>query len=129
MDWTYDQYLEDVKLYGINDKSSSEDYNAYFISDLKKVANRFLEKWKKEHGGKLYDHGYVGDAFAETLTDWVSDFYKETYGQRPHLPDWFYVHPLGLPMSEDTARLFCADPIENAATEARHTRLSLPMWS
>ena len=128
MDWTYDKYLEDVKLYGIEDKSNGEDYNSYFISRIKKAANKFLEDWKAKHDGKLYDHGWVGDAFAATLTDWFSDFYKDTYNQRPHLPTWFYVHPLGLPMQEDTIRTFCASPIENAAEEARFRRESMPLW-
>lgn len=127
-DWTYDLYLQDVKVYGMEDKSNGEDYNAYFVAYLKRAAARFLEEWKKQHDGKLYDHGYVGDAFANKIREWFSDFYKDTYRQRPHLPMWFYVHPLGLPMSEDTARLFCANPVDEAATEANHARQSLPLW-
>lgn len=128
MDWTYDKYLEAIKIYGIEDNTNGEDYTAYFVSYMKRAAKKFLEKWKKEHNGKLYDHGYVGDAFKETLMDWFSDFYKDTFNQRPHLPWWFYIHPLGLPMSEDTARMFCADPMEDAADEARFRRNSMPIW-
>ena len=122
MDWTFDLYLEDLKKYGMEDVNARDNYNAYFVSYIKREANKFLEQWKKEHDGKLYDHGYVGDAFAKTFRDWFSDFYKDTYNQRPHLPNWFYIHPLGLPMQEDTARLFCANPLEEAAEEAKRTR-------
>ena len=122
MDWTYDRYLEAVKMYGIEDKSNGEDYTQYFISFIKRAASKFLENWKKEHNDKLYDHGYVGDAFAATLMDWFSDFYKDTFNQRPHLPIWFYINPLGLPMMEDTARSFCASPKEDAAEEAKFRR-------
>lgn len=125
-DWTYDLYLEDTKVYGAEDKSNGEDYNAYFIGYVKRAADRFLAKWKEQHDGKLYDREWVGDAFAKSIREWFSDFYKDTYRQRPHLPMWFYVHPLGLPMQEDTIRGFCAHPIEDAATEARHTRVSMP---
>lgn len=125
-DWTYDLYLEDLKVYGTEDKSNGEDYHEYFTAFLKRASVRFLDRWKSEHDGKLYDGGYVGDAFADRIREWFSDFYKETYNQRPHLPMWFYVHPLGLPMQDDTARMFCADPVSDAATEANHTRQSLP---
>lgn len=120
MDWTYDLYIEDVKKYGIDD--NGESYTSYFISDVKRTAEKFVSKWKSEHDNKLYDHGWVGDAFAENLLDWFSDFYKEAYNQRPHLPIWYYVHPLGLPMSEDTIRTFCANPIEEAVEEAKRMR-------
>ena len=128
-DWTYDKYVEDTKIYGA-DVKDSEDYNAYFMGYMKRTVERFMDKWNRKHDGKLYASGYgwAGDEFASTITDWFSDFYKEAYGQRPHLPIWFYVHPLGLPMREDTARMFCADPVEEAATEARQTRESLPLW-
>ena len=126
-DWTYDQYLQDVKVYGA-DFEDSGDYNGYFIGYMKRSVQRFLDKWNRAHDGKLYasGYGYAGDKFASDM-DWFSDFYKEAYGQRPHLPMWFYIYPLGLPMQEDTARMFCADPIGNAATEARHSRESMPI--
>ena len=122
MDWTYDLYLEDLKKYGDNEGDSADNYNDYFISHIKSAAAKFLDDWKKQHNGKLYDHGWAGDEFARGMMGWFSDFYKDTYGQRPHLPTWYYVHPLGLPMSEDTARLFCANPIEDAATAAKEAR-------
>ena len=121
-DWTYDLYVQDIKTYGAEDKSNGEDYNAYFIGYLKRAAARFLAKWKEQHDGKLYDLEYVGDAFARSIREWFSDLYKDTYRQRPHLPIWFYVHPLGLPMQEDTARLFCAKPVDLAVQDARAAR-------
>ena len=75
--------------------------------------------------GKLYSReaGYAGDAFAAELQDWpFSDLYKDAYGQRPHLNMWYYVHALGLPMSEDVARTFCASPIEDAQRNAAYSR-------
>lgn len=124
-DWTYDLYVRDLNAYGPEERDAQEDYNAYFIGFIKRAADRFLGEWKKQHDGKLYDHGYVGDAFADHIREWFSDFYKDTYRQRPHLPMWFYVHPLGLPMQEDTARTFCANPVERAAEEAIRARENL----
>ena len=56
---------------------------------------------------------------------WFSDYYKDTYGQRPHLAIWYYIHMLGLPMSEDTGRTFCASPIEDACANASWVRNQL----
>ena len=116
-DWTYDMYVQGIR---VND--SEDEYNRYFSETMRHNAEEFLENWKREHDGKLYDHGWVGDAYASTLSDWFSDFYKEAYGQRPHLPIWYYVNPLGLPMREDTARTFCAEPIEEAMESAQWVR-------
>ena len=123
-DWTFDQYIEDVKKYGADVEDTDQGYNAYFIGFVKRSVARFLDKWNRAHDGKLYarGYGYAGDAFAEGLLEWFSDFYKEAYGQRPHLPIWFYVHPLGLPMQEDTAREFCANPVADAIEEAKFCR-------
>lgn len=124
-DWTYDLFVEDLKTYG-EDYNDTDNYNGYFIGYMKRSVKRFLDKWNREHDGKLYASGYgwAGDEFADTIRDWFSDFYKEAYGQRPHLPMWFYVHALGLPMEGDTARMFCADPIEDAIEFARELRKS-----
>lgn len=122
MDWTYDLFVNDMNTYNIEDKDDTY-YNAYFIATVKERANNFKEKWLAEHDGKLFfDHVWAGDAFAEDFLEWFSDFYKDCYRQRPHLPKWFYIHPLGLPMHEDTARLFCANPIEDAIDAAQEIR-------
>ena len=123
-DWTYDQYIADVAKYGA-DEDDSSNFNACFIGYMKRSVARFLDKWNRQHDGHLYAKGYgwAGDEFADALYECAfSDFYKEAYGQRPHLPFWFYIHPLGLPMQEDTARMFCADPIEEAIINARMVR-------
>lgn len=127
-DWTYDLFIRDIERFGDEDKSGGTDYNEGFVSYLKRNAKRFLDDWKKKHDGKLYDGGYVGDAFAERILDWFSDYYKDTYNQRPHLPMWFYVHPLGLPMEGDTARLFCASPMDDAMEMAKQNRENLKDW-
>jgi len=127
MDWTFDYFMEDARAYhetpckGIYPDSS--DYRKYFMVTFKNRARDFKAKWLKNHP-YLYDKydGYIGDAFGRTLTDWFSDFYKDAYGQRPHLPTWFYVHAVGFPQREDTARLFCADPIEAAEDDAKAAR-------
>lgn len=121
-DWTFDLFVEDCNKYTVED-ADSDDYRAYFIGRMKLGVENFKKEiWDDEH---LYvrGKGYIGDAFAERLLDgWFSDFYKDAYGQRPHLPIWFYVHQLGLPMQEDTARLFCASPVENAVSNAQRVR-------
>lgn len=124
-DWTYDLYLQDVKQYGADCEDSS-NYKAYFIGYLKRSVQRFLDKWNRAHDGKLYAPGYgwAGDEFASGM-DWFSDFYKDAYGQRPHLPMWYYIHPLGLPMREDSARCFCADPEQEVVEQAWATRQRL----
>lgn len=125
MDWTYDLYINDVEWYGIGAVvENSGSYRGYFVSKVKQNAKRFKELWLKNHDGKLYDSGWVGDEYAKGFLDWFSDFYKEAYGQRPHLPLWFYIHPLGLPMAEDSSRAFCSDPIGNAVQNAIDTRES-----
>ena len=123
LDWTYDMYLDDVKKYSIEDKNS-HNYNAYFTAVLKESVEKYVSDWKATHNGHLYDlyDGYVGDGFVRDNADWFSDFYKETYGQRPHLNMWFYVHPLNMPHGDDTARLFCATPIEDAVEAAKNAR-------
>ena len=120
-DWTYDQYVQDVETYDVSD-SDNILYNAYFVAMIKKSAKNFLNRWIAEHSGKLYDGTWVGDEFAINFMNWFSDFYKDTYGQRPHLPIWYYIHPLGLPMKEDSIRSFCARPIEDACNAARTCR-------
>ena len=121
-DWTYDLFLNDINTYGADFEDSS-DYKGYFIGFMKRSVNRFLDKWNSNHKG-LYAPGYgwAGDEFANSMMDGFSDFYKDAYGQRPHLPMWFYVHALGLPMQEDTARGFCANPVNDAASEAKYRR-------
>lgn len=126
-DWTYDLFLEDLKKYN-EDFNDTDNYTGYFIGYLKRSVKRFLDKWNRAHDGKMYVRGYgwSGDKFADEIADCAfSDFYKEAYGQRPHLPMWFYVHALGLPMQEDTARMFCANPVERATEEAIRARENL----
>lgn len=127
IDWTYDEFMEDAKLYhetpfkGVH--VPTDNYRRYFMVWFKNHARDFKAKWFETHE-HLYDRydGYIGDAFARTLTDWFSDFYKDAYGQRPHLPDWFYVQAVGFPMREDTGRTFCASPVEDAINEAKEAR-------
>ena len=123
-DWTYDQFMEDVKEYKAEDINSfvvtDETYRKYFMCWFKNAAETFKEEWLKKHE-HMYDtyDGYIGDSFSRTLySGWFSDFYKDAYGQRPHLPMWYYVHALGLPMQEDVSRTFCASPVKDAMDDA-----------
>ena len=128
-DWTFDLFMEDCNLYkatpikGVHCRRDASDREKFMVW-FKNRARDYLEKWNKSHD-HLYDRydGYIGDRFAEDLDKMLfSDFYKETYNQRPHLPRWFYVHALGLPMSEDIARTFCAYPVQEAIEEAKSYR-------
>ena len=127
-DWTYDMFLEDAKAYkatpikGVYPRRDAT-YREYFMVTLKGYVRDFKAKWLESHTG-MYDRydGWIGDAFAQELNDWFSDFYKDAYNQRPHLDAWYYVHALGLPMNSDTARMFCADPIGDACRRAKQNR-------
>ena len=98
MDWTFDFFMNDVNRYnatpikGVHCSSTASDREK-FIVWFKNHARDFLEAWKQD-GRRLYDryYGWVGDAFMRELSDMCfSDFYKDTYGQRPHLAAWYYV--------------------------------------
>lgn len=130
MDWTYDMFMEDAKAYkatpikGVHCNGKAE-CRERFMTWFKNLARDFKAEWDEEHGGRQYDRydGYIGDAFARELrrADF-SDYYKDAYGQRPHLADWFYVQAVRFPMNEDTSRTFCAFPIEQAMADARAER-------
>lgn len=128
-DWTYDLFMEDAKKYNATPQKgvycpSNADYRQYFMTSFKNYARDFRKEWEKTHDGN-YDkyEGWIGDAFARSFDDWCfSDFYKEAYNQRPHLPRWFYVRAVGFYHSEDTARTFCASPVEDAMRTAKYNR-------
>ena len=127
MDWTFDMFMEDARAYHETMRGvyyeDTRNYRRYFMVRFKNAARDFKEEWFKTHKYQ-YDSrdGWIGDAFGKTLTDWFSDFYKDTYNQRPHLPLWFYVQATGLPSIEDTAWTFCATPIEDAEESAKEVR-------
>lgn len=124
MDWTYDIFMEDSARFDAGEKFE-DSFRESFIKWLKDDAKAFEQNWKAQHDGHLYDRydGYVGTAYAARLSDsWFSDYYKDAYGQRPHLPKWFYIQAVKLPHEEDTARTFCASPVENAIDKAKRCR-------
>lgn len=136
MDWTFDLFMEDAKLYsatpmrGVYCREGASERECFMVW-LKNAARDFAENWKKEHDGKLYDRhdGYIGDSFARGFFEMsFSDYYKDTYGQRPHLNRWFYVHALGFHQSEDIIRTFCAYPVEDAIEEARMNREAFEIY-
>lgn len=127
-DWTYDLFAEDCKAYtgtpikGVRRPNASD--REQFIVWLKNAVRDFRAEWAQtcDHDYDNY-RGWIGDAFARELDNMCfSDFYKDTYRQRPHLARWFYVHALGLPMNEDIARTFCAHPVEEAVESAKRVR-------
>ena len=128
-DWTFDRFVEDSKKYSATPikgvySSSDADYRESFMRWFKNEARDFEADWMKTHKS-LYDRydGWIGDAFAERLSDMCfSDIYKDAYNQRPHLPSWYYIHAVGLPMEEDTSRMFCASPVEDAVENAKMMR-------
>lgn len=129
-DWTYDMFLEDVKIYtalpikGVHCRANAS-WRERFMRDLKTFVRDFEKKWLEEHDGHRYDRcdGWIGNDFERAMFDWdFSDYYKDAYGQRPHLSMWYYVHAFGFQHSEDVSRTFCAHPIEDAIRNAKYVR-------
>ena len=129
-DWTYDMFLEDAKTYtalplkGVHCRANAS-WRERFMRDLKTFARDFEEKWLEEHEGHRYDRydGWIGDAFERALINWdFSDYYKDTYGQRPHLSMWYYVQAFGFQHGEDTSRTFCVNPVRDAIRDAQYVR-------
>lgn len=128
-DWSYDLFVEDAKLYkakpikGVHCRSNASDREK-FMTYLKDMVRDYKEKWLKEHKG-LYDRydGWIGDGFRDYLYNGLfSDYYKQVYNQRPHLPMWYYITVLGLPTGEDVIRTFCETPVEDAIERAKEVR-------
>lgn len=132
-DWTYDLFMQDAELYkatprkGVYCRSNASD-REQFMTWFKGVARDFKATWDITHDGHAYDRwsGYMGDAFIDEhiCTLGFSDYYKDTYGQRPHLPWWFYLQAVEFPSEEDTARTFCADPVRDRIEDAKENRES-----
>ena len=129
-DWTFDYFMEDSKLYnatpmrGVHCASNASEREMFMVW-FKNAARDFSAEWKNSHDGKLYDRydGYIGDRFAAELDNLnFSDYYKETYGQRPHLDRWFYVQAVGFPHGDDVIRTFCAQPVDDAIRSAKICR-------
>lgn len=128
-DWTFDEFMQDSKLYkatptkGVHCRRGAS-YNEEFMTWFKNLARDFKESWLQSHQFEYDDRdGWIGDAFAKILGDaCFSDYYKDTYGQRPHLDKWFYIQAVKLPMSQDVARTFCARPVEDAIENARRMK-------
>ena len=134
-DWTYDLYLEDMRKYtalpikGVRPKASASDREV-FIRTLKMIARDFLTEWAKNWGGPHRHNGidWPGGEFEWHLRELCfSDWYKDTYGQRPHLPAWYYIHPLGLNHGWDTVMAWDSHgsldtPLEKRAELAKEAR-------
>lgn len=125
-DWTFDLFMEDVALYkatpikGVHCRKDASDRENFMVW-LKNLVRDFRIEFEKENGNRNFDgYRWIGDYFKRELCEsGFSDFYKDTYGQRPHLDCWYYVYALGLPSTGDDAHLFCASPIESAISSAR----------
>lgn len=132
MDYTYDLFVDDAKAYkatpikGVypnSQVSARERFMVYLKNTIRDFKNDNPVYLVKSYDSSM---GYIGDAFAMMLDDInFSDMYKDAYGQRPHLDSWFYIHALDLPMSEDIARVFCAEPMKEAIMDAVENRLKL----
>lgn len=131
-DWTYDLFTEDAQQFkatpmkGVHCQSNAGEREQFMVW-FKNAARDFKAEWLESHTG-LYEtyEGWCGDAFANEIMKYgcFSDFYKDAYGQRPHLPYWFYVQATGLPTGEDVVRTFCASPVEDAVGMAKRVRES-----
>lgn len=90
--------------HGVYSKNMSDERK--FMQWLKTDARFFEERWLKEHDGCGYDKydGWVGDAWLKHLTRecCLSDYYKDTYGQRPHFDYEFFAMMCGLPTRGET---------------------------
>lgn len=129
-DWTFDLFMEDCNLYnatprrGVYPRRDASDREK-FMTWFKGCARDFREEWSKTNKGDYdsYNLIYIGDAFIKELSDMCfSDYYKEVYGQRPHLDKWFYVKAIGLSTGSDVIRTFCARPFEDAIERAKEAR-------
>ena len=130
MDWTYDMFFEDSTKYdatpmkGVYPNPKASDREK-FMTWFKNLARDFRAEWHKA-GLNDYDrfYGYIGDAFINSLHESIfSDYYKDVYGQRPHLDSWFYVRVLDdMPTGSDVIYTFCANPIRDAIQEAKEVR-------
>ena len=108
-DWTYDMFLEDAK--------------TYTALPIKGVHCRANASWRERFMRDLKTLARDGDAFERALINWdFSDYYKDTYGQRPHLSMWYYVQAFGFQHGEDTSRTFCANPVRDAIRDAQYVR-------
>lgn len=128
-DWTFDMFQEDAELYRATPMkgvypSRNASRREKFMTWFKNLARDFKAEWLKENDGRLYNgYEYIGDAFEQEIyNSCFSDFYKDTYNQRPHLPIWFYIQATELPHGEDTIRTFCAQPIRDAVENAKTNR-------
>lgn len=126
MDWTYDLFVEDVTAHK-NNEIIEDEFRQSFIEWMDSSVKKFIDKWNGSHKGYWDDYdGWIGDAYSEHLYDSIfSDYYKDAYNQRPHLPRWYYIHLFGLPMGEDVSRTFCATPVEDAVRESKWVRTHL----
>ena len=128
-DFTYDLFVRDMARYKgtpikgvhLSDRCNEKHH---FIAWIKDMARDFKIEWEREHGIKFYDnYEWQGDAFARLLKENnFSDYYKDIYGQRPHLDIWYYVTLLEMPQQSDISYTFCANPIEDAIGYAKKNR-------
>ena len=90
-DWTFDIALEDAKkatalpmLRGVNRRCEND---GVWLFTILKTAVKFAPKTNSP-----WD-----DSWQELIDwSWVSDVYKDIYGQRPHFSDWYWRGLLGV---------------------------------
>lgn len=115
VDWTLDKFAEDMRSVkalpmrrGVYPAKNLTD-GQRFCQYVKTEAKFFREKYAKENG--IYcdnSYEYVGDAFAHRLGDMLfSDWYKDTYNQRPHFSAKYVSILCGLPVFQEVG--FCGD--------------------
>lgn len=109
MDWTFDKAYEDAQkatalpmLRGVNRRCEND---GVWLFTILKTAVKFAPKTRTP-----WD-----DSWEENIDwGWVSDVYKDIYGQRPHFTDWCWRGLLGVyqPVvdfcpAEETMRQYC----------------------
>ena len=107
-DWTLDLFMADMEKArplplkrGVH-LPSSASCEECFCTWLKTSAKFFLEEWLEEYGCKYAHCTYVGDAWLDSISDCLSDWYKDTYNQRPHFHKEYFAMACGLPTNADT---------------------------
>ena len=109
-DWSFDLALADARkatalpmAHGVYRSVESE--GEALFTYLKTSARKFAEEFKSRNDGHTYSpvEGYVGDAWINSgALDLVSDWYKDSYNQRPHFEKRVFAMLCGLSTSVDT---------------------------
>jgi len=101
-----------------------------FMTWLKTSAKFFEEDFRARNNGHAHSNceGWVGDAWLQSISDCLSDYYKDTYNQRPHFLKQYFAMMCGLPTSADVSIRW--DHLDKRAREAaKETREAMDKYA